>query len=69
MNLLSIQKRGKLDMINNFFIGVLVSMNVLLLLVVFYTALGVKDKASKIGFSIMIFVFVANVITLIGGII
>lgn len=69
MNLLSIQKRGKLDMINNFFIGVLVSMNVLLLLAVLHTALGVKDKASKIGFSIMIFVYVANVITLMGGIV
>ena len=69
MNLLSIQKRGKLDMINNFFIGVLVSMNVLLLLAVLHTALGVKDKASKIGFGIMIFVYVANVITLMGGIV
>ena len=69
MNLLSIQKRGKLDMINNFFIGVFVSMNVLLLLAVLHTALGVKDKASKIGFGIMIFVYVANVITLMGGIV
>lgn len=47
----------------------LIFMNIILLLIVLYFSRGTKDKSSKIGFGAMIFVYVLNVIALIGGVI
>ena len=55
-------------MIINLLMTLLVLMNVLLLVPVLYFSLGTKDKASKIGFGIMIFVYMADIIALTGGI-
>ena len=55
-------------MIINLLMTLIVLMNVLLLVPVLYFALGTKDKASKVGFGIMIFVYMADIIALMGGI-
>lgn len=54
-------------MISNFLLSLLILLNVILLLVVLFFAKGIRDKASKIGFGIMIFVYMANIIALTGG--
>lgn len=52
-----------------FWVAILVIMNALMSLIVLFVAHGTKDKASKIGFGTIIFVYLANILTLIGGII
>lgn len=52
-----------------FWVAILVVMNAFLLLTMLFIAHGTKDKASKIGFGTIIFVYIANIATLIGGII
>lgn len=51
-----------------FWVAFLIFMNASLLLIMLYFAHGTKEKASKTGFWIMIFVYIANIATLIGGI-
>lgn len=55
--------------IKNLWIASVILMNVLLLFVLFYFARRTKERASKIGFGIMIFVYVADIVTLAGGVI